>query len=101
MNPLDMLKNLQKMQESMQQVQETMKGVSATGTAGGDLVRVTMNGQMEVLSVELAPECVDPRDITMLADLIRLASNDALARVKKRLKDELGPLGQGMGIPGV
>ncbi len=101
MNPLDLMKNLQKMQETMQQMQEKMKFVTATGSAGGDLVKVTVNGQMEVLGVELAPECVDPRDIPMLADLIRMATNDALTRVKDKLKDELGPLGQGLGLPGM
>lgn len=100
MNPLEMMKNLQKMQESMQQMQEKMKTLSATGTAGGDLVKVTVNGQLEVLTVELAPECVDPRDIPMLADLIRLAANDAMTRVKEKMKDELGPLGQGLSLPG-
>ena len=101
MNPLDMLKNLQKMQETMQQLQEKMKGIVAVGSAGGDLVKVRVNGQMEVLGVDLAPECVDPRDIPMLADLIRLATNDAMARVKDKMKDELGPLAQGMGLPGL
>jgi DNA-binding YbaB/EbfC family protein len=100
MNPLEMLKNLQKVQETMQQMQEKLKSVIAVGSAGGDLVRVTVNGQMEVLKVELAPECVDPRDIPMLADLVRMATNDALARVKDKMKDELGPLGQGLGLPG-
>lgn len=100
MNPLEMLKNLQKVQETMQQMQEKMKTVTAVGSAGGDLVRVTVNGQMDVLKVELAPECVDPRDVAMLADLVRLAVNDAFARVKDKMKDELGPLGQGMGLPG-
>jgi len=100
MNPLEMMKNLQKMQETMQQLQEKMKTISAVGSAGGDLVKVTVNGQMEVLQVELAPECVDPRDVPMLADLVRLAANDAMARVKEKMKDELGPLGQGLGLPG-
>ena len=101
MNPLEMLKNLQKVQETMQQMQEKMKTVVAVGSAGGDMVKVTVNGQMEVLGVELAPECVDPRDIPMLADLIKMATNDAMVRVKDRLKDEMGPLGQGLGIPGL
>jgi DNA-binding YbaB/EbfC family protein len=97
-----MLKNFQKVQETMQQMQEKMRSSIAVGKAGGDLVKVTVNGQMEVLLVELAPECVDPRDIPMLADLIRLATNDAMTKVKEKLKDELGPLGQGLsGFPGV
>ena len=101
MNPLEMLKNLQKVQETMQQMQEKMKTVVAVGSAGGDMVKVTVNGQMEVLGVELAPEGVDPRDIPKLSDLIKMATNDAMARVKDRLKDEMGPLGQGLGIPGL
>ena len=101
MNPLEMLNNLQKVQETMRQMQEKMKTVTAVGSAGGDLVKVTVNGQMDVLLVELAPECVDPRDVAMLADLIRLAANDAMTRVKDKIKDELGPLGQGLGLPGM
>ena len=101
MNPLELMKNLQNMQETMKQLQEKMKTIVAVGSAGGDLVKVTVNGQMEVLKVELAPECVDPRDIAMLADLIRMAANDAMARVKDKLKEELGPLAQGMGLPGL
>lgn len=102
MNPFDMLKNIQNVQDAMRQMQEKMKVVTAVGTAGGDLVKVTVNGQLEVLHVELAPECVDPRDISMLADLIRMATNDAMAKVKDRMKDELGPLAQGLpGLPGV
>ena len=100
MNPFEMMKNLQQMQEKMQQLQEKMKIISAIGTAGGDLVKVTVNGQMEILQVDLSPECVDPRDIAMLADLIRLAANDAMLMVKEKMKEELGPLGQGLGLPG-
>ena len=102
MNPLELMKNLQQMQQTMQQLQEKMKSLTATGSAGGDLVRVTMNGQMEVLQVTLARECVDPRDIPMLSDLIRLATNDALAKIKDKMKDELGPLAQAFpGLPGI
>ena len=103
MNPLEMMKNLQQMQESMQHLQEKMKLLTAVGVAGGDLVKVTVNGQMEVLKVELAPECVDPRDVSMLADLIRMATNDAMGKVKEKMREELGPLAQGLGagFPGV
>jgi len=100
MNPLDLMKNLQQMQQTMQDMQEKMKFVTAWGGAGGDLVKVQVNGQMEVLAVQLAPECVDPRDIPMLADLVRLATNDALNKVKERLKTEMGPLTQGLNLPG-
>lgn len=100
-NPLDLMKNLQQMQKTMQEMQERMQFITAEGSAGGDLVKVTVNGQFDVLKVSLAPECVDPRDIPMLTDLIRLATNDALAKVKEKIKTEMGPMTQGLNLPGM
>lgn len=100
MNPFDLVKNLQKMQESMQVMQEKLKTITVVGTAGGDLVKVTVNGQMEVLKIELAPECVDARDIPMLQDLVRLAVNDGLSKVKEKMREEMGQLAPGMNLPG-
>lgn len=99
MNPFDLMKNLQKMQESVQVMQEKMKTITVIGTAGGDLVKATVNGQMEVLKIELAPECVDSRDIPMLQDLIRLAVNDGFTRVKEKIRDELGQVAPGLDLP--
>lgn len=100
MNPFDMMKNLQKMQESMQTMQEKLKTVVVVGLAGGDLVKATVNGQMEVIKIELAPECVDPRDIPMLQDLIKLAVNDGFAKVREKMKEELGALAPGLDLAG-
>ena len=100
MNTLEMMKNLQQIQETMKDLQEKMKILIAEGSAGGDLVKVSVNGQLDVMKVTLGPECVDPRDIPMLEDLIRLAVNDAMNKVKEKMKSELGPLAQG-GFPGI
>jgi nucleoid-associated protein EbfC len=88
-NPMDFMKNIQDMQSKMGDIQEKLKNVSSTGSAGGGLVEITINGQMEVEAVKLDPLCVDPRDIKMLEDLIQSAFVSATANVKEKIKNEV------------
>lgn len=101
MNPFDMMKNLGSLKEQAEKMQAELAQVEVTGSSGGNMVRVTMNGKFEVLGVELDPICVDNRDVPMLQDLIVAACHDAQSKVQDELKNRLGPLAQGMGIPGL
>ena len=97
-NPFDLVKNAKAIQEQLAKVQEEPNGLSAVGSAGGGIVRVTLNGQFEILSVELDPVAVDPRDIPMLQDLIAAAHADAMEKIKEEIKSRAGSLA---GIPGL
>lgn len=88
-NPLEFMKNMQDMQSKMGDMQEKLKLVSATGSAGGGLVEIVMNGKMEVVSVKLDPLCVDPRDIKMLEDLIQSAFVSVSENIKEKIKNEV------------
>lgn len=89
MNPMDLLKNMGMLQEKMQEAQQKLKQISVTGSAGGGMVSITLNGEFQILNVEIAPEVVDPQDVTMLQDLVRAAHNDAAARIREQLRDSL------------
>lgn len=99
MNPMDFMKNLQNMQSRMGEMQEKMRDITVTGTAGGDMVRIELNGQMEVVGVTISKEVVDPDDIIMLQDLILAAFTDASAKVKEKLREEMSSLTGGMNLP--
>ena len=99
MNPFDMLKNLPQMQQKFQEIQERIQEIRVVGTAGGDMVRVELNGQFHIQSVKIAPEVVDPDDVSMLQDLSVAAHNDAVSRVRERMQSELSSLTGGMDIP--
>lgn len=99
MNPMDILKNFQNIQTKLNEAQERMKHVTAVGTSGGDMVRVTINGQMEVQNVEISKDVVDPNDIEMLQDLILAAFTDAMTKVKEEIKEEMSGLTGGMDLP--
>jgi DNA-binding YbaB/EbfC family protein len=98
-NPLDILKNAQKIQEQMGSFQEKLAEFSETGSAGGGMVEVEINGKMEVLAVRISPEAVDPNDIEMLQDLCAAAIASALEKINERIKAEMGALAGGMGLP--
>lgn len=97
---MEMLRNPQAIQAKVNELRSRTASIRATGSAGGGMVRVTLNGEMEMLACEIAPEVVDPKDTVLLADLVRAAHHDAAERVKESLQRELsGGLG-GMGGPG-
>ena len=101
MNPFEMLKNAQRIKEQLAKVQEELEDLTATGSSGGSIVKVTMNGKFEIQSVYLDPIDVDPRDVPMLQDLIVAASRDAMSKVKEQLEARLGPMMGGLNIPGL
>lgn len=99
-NMANMMKQMQKMQRDMAKIQQELAETPVEGTAGGGIVKVTVNGANQVLSVELAEEVVDPDDIEMLQDLIVAATNDAITNATKLSNDRMGALTKGMKMPG-
>ena len=94
-NPLDILKNAQKIQEHMGAFQEKLSGISVSGSAGGGMVEVDVNGKMEALAVRIADEAMTDRD--MLQDLIAAAFNSAMEKVRETVNQEMGSMA---GLPG-
>jgi len=97
-NPFDILKNAQKIQEQMGSFQEKLKDIQVTGSAGGGMAEVDMNGRMEVLAVRIAPEAMEDRD--MLQDLTAAAFTNAMEKVREAMTREVGGMFPG-GIPGL
>ena len=63
------------------------------GVAGGGVVRIQATGTGQVLGVTIAPEVVDPDDVTMLEDLVLAALHDVNAQLAEIQREAMGPLG--------
>jgi DNA-binding YbaB/EbfC family protein len=100
-NPFDILKNAQKIQEQMGSFQEKLGTLTETGSAGGGMVEIDLNGRMEILAVRISPETMAPGDVEMLQDLIAAAFNSAMEKIRERINQEMGALAGGMNIPGL
>ena len=101
MNPFDMMKNLGNVKEQLEKAQEQLSELSATGSSGGNMVVVTVNGKFEMTDIQLDPICVDNRDIPMLQDLIKAAHHAAVTNMQEMIKSSLGPMVSGLNIPGM
>ncbi len=100
-NMQKMMKQMQKMQKDMAKAQEELAEKTVEGTAGGGMVTVVVNGQKEVLEVNIKEEVVDPDDIEMLQDLVLAATNDALKKMDDLTNETMGQFTKGMNLPGM
>ncbi len=98
MNPFDMVKNAQAIKDQFGRIQEELKDIKIIGSSGGGLVKITINGQLEVLKVEIDPMAVDPNDIQMLQDLILAAFRQASSNLQDTIKEKMGPFMGGMNL---
>ena len=98
----DMMARLQQMQERMLKAQQELNEQTVEGSSGGGAVSITVTGGLNVQSLKITPEVVDPNDIEMLEDLMTAAVNEALQKVQALQMQQLGGLaGQlGIGLPG-
>jgi len=91
-NPFELLKNAEKIKEQMNGFQEKLSSVTATGSSGGSMVEIDLNGKLEVLAVRIAPQAVECGDVEMLQDLIMAAFTDGMAKVKDAIGGEVGAM---------
>jgi nucleoid-associated protein EbfC len=98
MNMQQLLKQAQQMQEKLQKQMET---TVVDATAGGGMVSVKMNGQKQLLSIQIDPEVFSGGDKDMLQDLIVAAVNEGIRKVDEALAGQLGGMTGGLKIPGL
>ncbi len=97
----NIMKQFQKMQARMEEIQAELEKTRIEGTAGGGMVKATVNGKQELLEIKIDPEVVDPEDIEMLQDLIVAAVNQARQKAQELQAEQMSELTGGLNIPGM
>ena len=97
--------NLQRLQQQMMQelarIQTELEAATVEGSAGGGVVRATVTGKQQVVSVAIDPSAVDPADVDMLQDLIVAAVNDALRASTALAEQKMAAVTGGLKLPGL
>lgn len=88
-----MMRQAQKIQQDAMRAKEELENSSFEGSAGGGMVKVTLNGKYDLESLNIDPSVVDPDDLEMLEDLIVAAFNDAKGKVDDEKNKKLGAFG--------
>ena len=103
-NMQQLLKQAQKMQQDMIAAQEALKDEIVESSAGGGMVTVQVTGDLNVKSIKIDPEAVDPEDVEMLQDMVLAAVNEALRSAQELASSKLGGIAGGLGglgLPGL
>ncbi len=100
-NMQQLARQAQKMQEAMETATAELEEKEYTATSGGNAVKVVATGKMEIKSIEIEPEVIDPEDSEMLADLVMAAVNEALRAAAQDKEETMGALSGGLNIPGL
>ena len=70
-------------------------------SAGGGMVKVTARGDMQITSIKIDPEAIDPEDVEMLEDMIMAAVNEAIRGINDVANRQMGAITGGLNIPGM
>ena len=100
MNDLSKILNKAKeLEGKMKESQEKIKNIIVEGVSGSNSVKVTLNGNGEMLKIDISPE-IFKEEKTILEDLIVAAYNNAKEQLKSKTSEEISKATLEMGIPG-
>lgn len=94
-----MMKQAQKLQEKMAEMQKELANTEISGSSGGGMVSVTLNGKGDLRRIKIDPSLVDPQEVEVLEDLIIAACNDAKAKVEAHIAEKMSSLTGGLPLP--
>lgn len=94
MNIQAMMKQAQKLQKDVENVQKELEKTLYSGKSG--FVNVEMYGSLEVNKITIEEDDLSEVEKDMLEDMIQLAMEDVLKKIKNDKNEKLGKFGQGM-----
>lgn len=94
-----LMKQAQEMQEKMGSFQESLAELNVSGSAGGGMVMVSLNGKGEMRSLKLDPSLIDPSEIEILEDLVVAANNDAKMKLEQLIQEKTSEMMGGFQLP--
>ncbi|MCF0108723.1 MAG: YbaB/EbfC family nucleoid-associated protein [Erysipelotrichaceae bacterium] len=96
-----LLKEAQKMKNDLTRLEKELQETEYTGAAGGEGVKVVMNGNNQMISIDINPDLLGADDKEMLEDLIKIAVNEATKKAADDREDKMGGVTGGISMPGL
>ena len=93
------LSKAKELESKMKESQEKIKNILVEGTSGANSIKVTLNGENEMIKINLSDEVMKENKI-IIEDLIVAAHNNAKSELKLKISEEISKSTSGFGIPG-
>lgn len=98
-NMAELFGKLNDFQSKMKEAKEQLGELEVSAEAGGGMVKVTANGNREIIGIKVDKDIIDPNDPEMLEDLIIAGVNKALTEAERASQQKMQEITSGM-IPG-
>lgn len=92
-------KMLAKAQKAQQKMQEEIAALQREGTAGGGAVKAVVDGQKNLLALEISAEAIEEGDASLLADMVLAAVAEAQREIDAEVERKVGSLASQLGLP--
>jgi len=93
------LNKAKELESKMKESQKKIKNISVTGISGGNAIKVTLNGEGELINLDISPQILK-EDKVIIEDLIKAAHNNAKQQLKSKTSEEISKATGEFGIPG-
>lgn len=97
----DLMKQAQRMQRDMGKVQEELKDRYVEASAGEGAIKVVCSGSGELVKIEIGPDAVDVKDLSLLEDLVVAAVNAGMKKTEELRHAELTKVTDEINLPGM
>tara|TARA_A100000164_G_C21717921_1_gene681412 strand:- start:525 stop:842 length:318 start_codon:yes stop_codon:yes gene_type:complete len=88
------------MESKMRESQEKIKAITATGVSGSNSVKITINGEWEMIKLEISNETLK-EEKTIIEDLVVAAYNNAKVQLKSKTKEEISKAAGGFDLSSI
>ncbi len=95
----NLLKQAQEMQRGLERAKKELETVRIEGRAGGDAVRVEVDGNGVVLRVTIHKDAGS--DARLLEEMVLAAVRDAQGRAARQREEKMGKIMGGLPLPGL
>jgi len=96
---IKILDKAKEMEKKMKESQEKIKNIMVEGVSGSNSVKITLNGDGEMIKIDISPETMKEKQ-SIIEDLIVAAHNNAKTQLKSKTSEEISKATGGFGIPG-
>mgnify|MGYP003656735331 CR=1 FL=1 len=96
-----MLKQAMEMKGRMEELKEQLADERIEADSGGGMVRIVMNGKMELLSIKIEPDIINAEEAEVLETLVQAAINEGTRKAQEMVKAKMSEMAGGLDIPGL
>lgn len=97
----NLLKKAREMKSQMKTVQDELKKIEIKGSAADGKVQVVITGEMEIVSVHIAEDILNPKNQVLIQKAVKKAVSDAITESKTVAAKKLTEVTGGLNLPGL